>query len=157
MQHSTENALQLLLTVLAPPPGVVFAVQRGRAELLPPYTSDADSVAFAITVHLGPALADGSFNFRGAYAQGTPADRFIYVNSGTLAGQLASCWERRAKVKLADIPRTLIESAVGDPDCAIEARILGTARDGGPVCASVQPHAISWHLARCTSRAETER
>jgi hypothetical protein len=153
MQNSTGYALQLLLTVLAPPPGVVFAVQRGRAELLPPYTADAESVAFAITVRLGPALADGSFNFRGPYAQGTPSDRFIYVNSGTLAGQLASCWERRAKVKLAEIPRALVESAVGDPDRAIEARIVGTARDGGPVCASVQPHAISWHLATRTSRA----
>lgn len=67
MQNSTGYALQLLLTVLAPPPGVVFAVQRGRAELLPPYTADAESVAFAITVRLGPALADGSFNFRGPY------------------------------------------------------------------------------------------
>lgn len=121
--------------------------------MLPPYTADAESVAFAITVRLGPALADGSFNFRGPYAQGTASDRFIYVNSGTLAGQLASCWERRAKVKLAEIPRALVESAVGDPDRAIEARIVGTARDGGPVCASVQPHAISWHLATRTSRA----
>ena len=148
MQHSTAPVLQLLLTVLAPPRGVVFAVQRGRDELLPAYMSDAESIAFAVAVHLGPALADGSFTFRGPYTQGPPADRFIYVNSGTLAGQLASCWERRAKVKLADIPRALVESAVGDPDCAIEARILGTARDGGPICASVQPHAISWHLAR---------
>lgn len=148
MQNSTGHALQILLTVLAPPAGVVFAVQRGRAELLPPYVADAEFLGFAITMPLGPTLPDGSFNFRGPYAQGTPADRFIYVNSGTLAGQLTSCWERRAKVKLAQIPPGLIESAVGDPDCAIEARILGTAGDGGPVCASVQPHAISWLLTR---------
>lgn len=153
MQNRSEPVLQLLLTVVAPPPGVLFAVQRGRAELLPPYTSDAESVSFAVSLHLGPALADGSFNFRGPCAQGPAADRFIYVNSGTLAGQAASCWERRAKVKLAAIPRALIESAVGDSACAVEARILGTAGDGGPVCASVQPHAISWHLARRASRA----
>lgn len=153
MQNDTTPVFQLLLTVLAPPPGVVFAVQRGRAELLSPYASNGESIAFAITLQLGPALAGGSFNFRGAYAQGTPADRFIYLNSGVLAGQAASCWERRAKVKLADIPRPLVESAVGDPACAIEARILGTASDGGPICASVRPHAISWHLARRGSRA----
>ncbi|MCY4756763.1 DUF5990 family protein [Pelomonas aquatica] len=146
MQQSAAPVLQLLLTVLAPPPGVVFAVQRGRDELLPPYASDVESVAFAITMRLGPPLVDGAFNFRGPYAQGAPADRFIYLNSGTLAGQSASCWERRAKVKLAAIPRPLIESAVGDPACAIEARILGTAGDGGPVCASIRPHAISWRL-----------
>lgn len=153
MQSRTEPLLQFLLTVVAPPPGVQFAVQRGHAELLPPYASDAESIAFAVTMRLGPTLADGAFNFRGPYAQGTPADRFIYVNSGTLAGQAASCWERRAKVKLAEIPRSLVESAMGDSACAIEARILGTARDGGPICASVQPHAISWHLVRRASQA----
>jgi hypothetical protein len=147
MKSNTEPVLQLLLTVVTPPPGVLFAVQRGRAELLLPYASDAQSVAFAITVQLGPAAEDGSFNFRGPNVQGTPADRFIYVNSGTLAGQVASCWERRAKVKLAAIPRPLVESAMGDSTFAIEARILGTARDGGPICATVQPHAISWQLA----------
>lgn len=147
MKSETVPQLQVILVVVAPPPGVLFAVQKGRDELLQPYASTGESISFAITMNLGPELADGSFNFRGAFAQGTPTDRFVYVNSGTLAGQSGTCWERRAKIKMAGIPRQLVEAAVDDPSRAIEARILGTARDGGPVCATVQPHAITWHLA----------
>ncbi|RZL90008.1 MAG: hypothetical protein EOP82_17255 [Variovorax sp.] len=147
MHIATFAQLQVILVVAGPPFGVLFAVQRGRDELLQPYASSAEFISFAMTMNLGPTLADRSFNFRGSYAQGTPADRFIYVNSGILAGQVESCWERRAKIKLAGIPRYLVETAAGDPNCAIEGRILGTARDGGPVCATVRPPAITWHLA----------
>lgn len=148
MPNSVEPLIQLILVVIAPPPGVQFAVQRGRAELHGPYTSDAESIAFAITLLLGPALPEGSFNFRGPFAQGTPADRFVYLNSGTRAGQIGTRWERRAKLKLAGIPRALVEAALGDADCALEARVLGRARDGGPVCATVSPQAVTWQLAR---------
>jgi hypothetical protein len=147
MKSGPIPQLQVILVVVAPPPGVLFAVQKGRDELLQPYASTGESISFAITMNLGPVLAGGSFNFRGAFAQGTPTDRFVYVNSGTHAGQSESCWTRRAKIKLAGIPRQLVEVAVDEPNRAIEARILGTARDGGPVCATVQPHAITWHLA----------
>lgn len=154
MQSGTTAELQIILVLTAPPSGVLFAVQRGRDGLLQPYASTADFISFAITMSLGPALADGSFNFRGPFAQGTPADRFVYVNSGTYAGQLGCRWERRAKIKLAGIPRQLVEATAGDANCAIEGRIPGTARDGGPVCATVPPLSISWHLATRLLRAE---
>lgn len=140
--------LQIILTVVQPPPGVLFAVQRGRDELLPPYASADGSVSFALTVRLGPARADGSFNFLGPYAQGTPDDRFVYVNSGVRAGQADTPWERRAKIKLGGIPRELVEAAAGVPHRAVQAHIHGTMRDGGPVCASVAPPAIAWQLVK---------
>lgn len=143
-----STQFQLILTVVSPPSGVLFAVQRGSDELLPPFASTSESQSFAITMNLGPPLADGSFNFRGPYAQGTPTDRFVYVNSGTRAGQVGSLWERRAKIKLAGIPRHLVEAALGDPNRAVEARIQGTLRDGSPVCATVKPDAITWRLAQ---------
>lgn len=153
MQNDTTAELQIILVLTAPPSGVLFAVQHGRDGLLQPYASTAESISFAITLSLGPALADGSFNFRGPFAQGTPADRFVYVNSGTYAGQLGCRWERRAKIKLAGIPRQLVEAAAGDANCAIEGRIPGTARDGGPVCATVPPLSIGWYLATRFLRA----
>lgn len=55
----------------------------------------------------------------------------MYVNSGFYAGQMGTPWERRAKIKLVDIPIALVESAVGNPNAAIEARIEGTMKDGG--------------------------
>ena len=140
----------MILLVVAPPSGVLFAVQRGRDELLQPFASTPERISFAITMRLGPALVDGAFNFQGPYAQGTPADRFIYVNSGVRAGESGSPWERRAKIKLSGIPRDLVEAAIGDSNRAIEARIQGRARDGGPVCAAVQRDAITWHLATRT-------
>lgn len=154
MQNGTTAELQIILVLTAVPSGVLFAVQHGRDGLLQPYASTAESLSFALTVNLGPALADGSFNFRGPFAQGTPADRFIYVNSGTYAGQPDTHWARRAKIKLAGIPRGLVETAAGDSNCAIEGRIHGTARDGGPLCATIDPLSISWYLARRSLRVE---
>ncbi|NIM43437.1 MAG: hypothetical protein GTN84_19545 [Hydrogenophaga sp.] len=147
MNTSTADRLQVILVVEAPPPGVSFAVQSGRDQLLPPFASTGDSLSFAFSLDLGAALADGAFNFRGPLAQGTPAERFVYLNSGTYAGQRQTPWERRAKIKLGDIPRDLVARAAGRPDLAIEGRLRGTARDGGPVCATVKPPDISWHLA----------
>lgn len=147
MQDKTTAQLQMILVVVAPPLGVTFAVQRGRDQLLEPFASTAELISFAVSLNLGPALAAGAFNFQGPYAQGAPSDRFIYVNSGTHAGQADSRWDRRAKLKLAGIPRDLVKAAGGDPDRAIEACFPGTARDGGPVCATVRSDAIAWRLA----------
>lgn len=146
MQSASPAELQFILLVTGAPAGVRFAVQHGRDGLLPPYASTADGLSFAITLGLGPSLPDGSFNFRGPFAQGTPADRFIYLNSGTYAGQPDTPWARRAKIKMAGVPRPLVEAAAGDPNRAIEVRFHGTAKDGGPVCATVDPQAIAWRL-----------
>lgn len=148
MSGTTAAELQIILVLTAMPPGVRFAVQRGRDGLVPPYASTAGSLSFALTVTLGPALPDGSFNFRGPFAQGTPAERFVYLNAGTYAGQADTPWARRAKIQLAGIPRALVEASAGDADSAVEARIHGTARDGGPVCATVHPASIPWRLVR---------
>jgi Family of unknown function (DUF5990) len=132
--------------VVSPPPGVLFAVQRGRTELLVPSIQDAEFIQFDFSLRLGPPLPDGTFNFLGEYAQGSPSDRFVYINSGTAAGQAGSCWSRRAKLKLASVPRQIAEAAIGSHECAVEARVLGTMRDGGPICASVKPHVVTWGL-----------
>lgn len=138
--------LQIILVLTDPPPGVVFAVQHGRDGLLPPYASSAEAMSFALTLPLGPTLPDGGFNYRGPFAQGTPAERFIYVNSGTYAGQQGTPWARRAKIQLAGMPRDLVAAAVGNAHRAMEARLISTMRDGGPVCASVPPASIQWRL-----------
>lgn len=148
MRIDPATYLQLILTLRSPPAGVDFAVQRGRDDLVKPFLVTTDSVSFAITLALGPLLADGSPNFRGPFAQGAASDRFVYVNSGFYAGQMGTPWERRAKIKLKGIPIALVENAAGDPDAAIEARIHGAMKDGGPVCASVQPPQIAWQMVR---------
>lgn len=144
MPSDAKSLLHVVLTVLAPPPGVVFAVQRGREELLPPFLTTDEAVSIAITLTLGPPLPAGGANFRGPFAQGQPHERFVYLNSGTYAGQSGTSWARRAKISLVDIPRELVDGAADDAHAALEARIVGTMKDGGPVCASVRPPQIAW-------------
>jgi hypothetical protein len=121
-------------------------VQRGRSELLAPSAEQHDLVQFEFSLRLGSPLQEGLANFVGEFAQGPPSDRFIYINSGTLAGQADTCWTRRAKLKLASIPRHVVETALSTGEGTIEARVVGTMPDGGPVCASVKPDAVTWRF-----------
>ncbi|WP_242499679.1 DUF5990 family protein [Methylibium sp. Pch-M] len=141
------QSIRMRILVVDPPSGVQFAVQRGRSELLEPLPEQHADIQFELSLRLGSPLLDESVNFLGEFAQGPSSDRFIYINSGTLAGQANSGWTRRAKLKLASIPRQIVEAALSTPEGVIEARVVGTMADGGPVCASVQPHAVVWSFA----------
>lgn len=141
-------SLRIRILVANPPPGVLFAVQRGRSELLAPSAEQGETIQFDFPLRLGAPLPDGAVNFLGEFAQGPPSDRFVYINSGTLAGQAGSCWTRRAKLKLAGIPPEIVRAALAEPGGFMEARVLGTMGDGGPVCASVKPQAVEWRWVR---------
>ena len=147
MSYPTASFLQVIVRVQGLPPEVTFAVQRGRSELLPPFEARSGSVAFAFTLGLAAPYEGREFNFLGEYAQGPAADRFVYLNAGTLAGQRESCWERRAKLKLASAPAALVRLVVNEPKRALLAVVRGTAPDGGPICATVPPTAVAWSIA----------
>lgn len=152
-----ERELPLRITVLRPPPDVVFRLQRGRTDLVAPTRATEDEITFDLSVRVGARSPGGEPNFLGPFAQGRPADRFVYVNSGTYAGQADSCWSRRAKVPLSGITRELIDDALATPDGCLEARIEGTAKDGGPVCASVRPLDGGWKVVdRAMNRHDGE-
>ena len=137
MRKQAEQEIPLRITLMRPPSGVVFCLQRGRADLVSPTEAAGEQVSFDFALRVHGDRNAGPPNLRGAFAQGPPATRFVYVNSGTSAGQEDSCWTRRAKVPLAGITWELIEQAISNPGTVLEARIPGTAKDGGPVCASV--------------------
>jgi hypothetical protein len=132
------------LRIIVENPPVRFAVQRGRDELLDAATASAKELVFEFSVR---ARNDGSDapNFLGPFAQGPVGGRFVYVNSGTLAGEPGSQWTRRAKVPLGGITWSLIRKAA---DSVIEARIAGTGRDGGPACATVPLLGAGWRVAQ---------
>ena len=132
-----EDDVTLRITVVQPPRGVAFRVQEGRDGLLPPAHEDPGALSFDFALRAVEGGGDGAPVFRGPFAQGRPADRFVYVTSGTRAGQAGSCWARRAKVPLAGITREMVLAARARPGVVLEARIAGTARDGGPACATV--------------------
>ena len=141
-----ETELPIRITVLDVPSGVSFAIQRGKHELLPPLRSKDGSLIFDLSVRVAERKGGGSPNVLGPYAQGKPDDRFIYLNSGTLAGQPASCFTRRAKIKTGGITWKLVKQALA-AGATVEAQIEGRARDGGPCCATV-PLRRGWKVSR---------
>ena len=119
-------------------------VQRGRDELLDPTSTTADSISFEFDMTVD--MNGDQTNFLGKYSQGPKDARFVYVNSGTYAGQHVTCWSRRAKISLMGITRDQISEVVDDSRCCVETVMPGVGRDGGPTCASVK--GIEWRVVR---------
>ena len=135
--------LPLRITLHRAPPGVAFALQRGKSgmhgnvELVQPTRRDFDSLSFDFSVRVEQAKRGARPRFLGEFTQGPPEKRFVYVNSGRSAGQADTLWNRRAKIPLSTISGALIETALAKPDTILEIEIEGTIKDGGPVCASL--------------------
>jgi hypothetical protein len=146
----SQFELALRIVVDNPPRGVTFQVQRGKRDLVPPVGTTADALVFEFTVRVG-RRPTGEPNFLGPFAQGPPAARFVYINSGTLAGQAESCWSRRAKVPLTGITWPLVESA-RTSQTALEAHIQGAGCDGSPTCASVRLLEPGWRVTHAGHR-----
>jgi hypothetical protein len=140
------RSVPLRITLIKPPPGVPFCLQQGKDDLVPPSSDSGEITSFDFTVNIANDRNDGPPKFRGSFVQGPPAGRFIYVNSGTYAGHSESCWSRRAKVPLSGITWDLIEEALSKSSAVLEARIAGTAGDGGPACATVKLLEGGWKL-----------
>lgn len=128
-----KQILLLRLIVTEPLPGVWFAMQRGRSELLPP-TALPDALVFDFPVQVDFSKDPPSLT--GEFTQGPPAKRFVYVNSGTYAGQSGTSWSRRAKIPITGISASLAREAIAKSGKLL-ARVRGTGKDGGPFCASV--------------------
>ena len=143
-----SDEVSLRIRVVELPKGVVFRMQRGKNELVEPVTETADELVFEFTLRTGKRLKDGSPSLLGPFAQGPPDRRFVYVNSGTLAGQADSPWTRRAKVHLEGISDRMIEQVQRSPDRILEARIFGLSSDGGPCCATVPLLEDEWKVQK---------
>ena len=121
-------------------------MQRGKDSLVPPARSTATALSFDFTVRLGPAPK--GLRFLGEFVQGRPGERFVYVNSGKYAGQADSPWARRAKVSLEGISVTQARQVLADEALVLEARIAGTAKDAGPMAATVPLLADGWAVRK---------
>src|SRR5438445_13824317 len=99
----TKHEIPIRIRVLHPPAGVATKVQLGKDELLPPSEVSDDVLEFDFDVSVD--LSRATPNFLGKYAYGPKDARFLYVNSGTYAGEQDACWARRAKISLMSITR----------------------------------------------------
>jgi len=141
---TTKPKIWVYLEVIDPPAGVTLAVQRGKDQLLESVEKTPERLVFAFTLTVAD-LDAVPVRFTGEFAQGPAAERFVYVNSGTLAGQPDSAWTRRAKVPLSGISAEQVRVAL-DTGKPLVATVAGQGRGGGPLVASV-PLLTDWHLA----------
>ena len=136
-----ESEVPIRLVLVDPPPGIDFGIQRGggaQYEILFVQRRKRGDVVFDFSLTVADNRKDGLPNFKGPFAQGPLASRFIYVDVGTYAGQKDTPWSRRMKVPLQGITWPLIHKAMSKPEHKLSARIPGTGKDGGPSCATVQ-------------------
>ena len=131
-----KQTIRIQIAVLDPPTGVTFGVQRGAADVVNPQQSSGNNLVFEFPLNVADP-ASQPVRFTGDFAQGPASARFVYINSGTLSGQVGSCWTRRAKVPLSGVTVELLSEALKN-GAVLKAEISGRAKDGGPVCASVK-------------------
>jgi hypothetical protein len=136
-----EYDLPIRLVLVEPPSGVDFGIQRGSGshyDTLFVQQAKKGDVTFDFSLTVADNRKDGLPNFKGSFAQGPAASRFIYIDVGTYAGQKNTQWSRRMKVPLQGITWALIKLVTTQPENKLLARIPGTGRDGGPNCATVK-------------------
>ena len=139
-----KHEVPIRVNVVDPLKGVEMRVQRGRDELLPPSKASAKKLVFDFEITVD--ISSNAPNFLGKYAQGPKDARFIYVNSGTYAGQGNTCWSRRAKLSLMSIDRKQVDDTLANKGSRIEVSVMGVGRDGGPTCASVRD--LVWNVIK---------
>ena len=130
-----ERSVLARVHLLDPLPGCTYALQQRDGSIDQAQVAGEEALVFtaAITLRL---TNENTLDPSGLHVHGPRNDRFLYVCSGTLAGETRSCWTRRAKVPLQGIDTAVPKSLDAMPPL-IEAAIAGRARDGGPACASV--------------------
>ena len=134
------------INVLNPLAGVTMQVQEGKDRLLAPTETKRGRISFEFPVTVD--LSSGKPNFLGKFAQGPKDARFVYVNSGSYAGQAGTQWNRRAKISLMKITAEQVKEVLSTPGSRLEVSINGVGRDGGPVCASVRSAEDGWRIIR---------
>jgi hypothetical protein len=145
-----ERELNLRIIVERPPAGVLYGLQKGGGsnyETVQLVTSKTDDLRFEFSVRVQEGK-DGQPNFLGPFSQGPTHARFVYLDIGRCAGQTNTPWTRRLKVPLSGITWDLIEQASKSSVSALETRVAGTGKDGGPSCATVKPFS-GWKPAEC--------
>lgn len=151
------DELRLRVVVERPLTRVAYGVQRGRDGLLAPCAADASAITFEFVARVSELRPRRAPRFLGEFVHGPPDERFVYVNTGKRAGDPRSPWDRRAKLHLCDVRREDARRALGNSRLVLEARIEGTARDGGPACASVPLLGGDWRVRASNARTRTAR
>jgi hypothetical protein len=141
--------LSLHIILEKPTPGVAFGLQKGsgnKYETIQIQRCDSGDLNFYLTVTVkGDRLKDTLPRFGSSFIQGPYMGNFIYLDIGTLTGQL-SPWNRRLKIPMAGITWQVIDQLQANQQQGLETFVAGTAKDGSPNCATVKPF-NGWQVA----------
>src|ERR1700741_1784668 len=106
-----DQDLTLRIVLENPPADVDFGLQKGSGsayETIQIQRSQDNDLYFVFTVRVKNDKQSQP-NFLGPFVQGTPNDRFVYIDIGTYAGQKNTQWNRRLKIPLKGISYDTIE------------------------------------------------
>jgi hypothetical protein len=147
-KQSDQLTIEVICTDL---PGISFAeyqpvylgIQKGT-DVIEAVPGDTKRVVFKPVFRIGKQ-ADGSPNFLGPFAQGTPQQRFFYLSWGVMHQDGRFEMFRRAKIHLSHIRWEQIQKAMsqGTP---LKVTLKLTGKKGDPLCASVRSPHIEWKL-----------
>lgn len=130
-----------------PPAGVDYGLQKGSGSIYETVqTQRGKGNDLVFTCEMAIKQKDGKdIDFGGPFVQGPKGGRFIYIDIGSYAGQNDTPWNRRLKIPLAGIDALISKSKTPD-QLTFETHVPGTAKDGGPNCATVKPFA-GWKVS----------
>lgn len=137
-----EYQLALQVTLVAPPEGLDYGLQYGKGndyQTIQKQRSTGADVAFNCLLTVKDNREDGLRNFLGPLTQGPATGRFFYIGIGKYAGQLDAGWGGRIKVPLSGITWEMIHEVSSNSTAVLEAHLPGTAKNGGPSCATLHP------------------
>ncbi|HEY1384994.1 MAG TPA: DUF5990 family protein [Dongiaceae bacterium] len=132
MARPPQTEIRVRLVIENPVAGVVHSLQDKDNRPIDAKASQAGAplvFEFQIRIAAGPKFYGEQVRREG------PERRFVYIAIGQLAGDKASCWSRRMKIDIHDIPAALLDQAATGK--VLEGTIQGTGWDGSPACATV--------------------
>jgi hypothetical protein len=89
----------LRITVVDPPPNILWALQLSREEIVKPTSSTKTRISFDFTVEVIEASSTAGFRLRGPAVQGRPGEGFVYLRMGAYAGQVGIAAGWRAVIR----------------------------------------------------------
>lgn len=122
---------------------VYLGIQKG-AEVIEAVPADQKQVIFRPTFKIAKQT-DGSPNFLGPFAKGTPQERFFYLSWGVMTKDNRFEMFRRAKIHLNHLTWEQVREALAS-DQPLKVVIDMTDKRGGPLCASIRADRADWRM-----------